>query len=105
MVIGERFAWAHLPKTGGDATQAMLRAVPGLVRLADPADSHDKHLPFWARGDEVAGLLLVMNIRRLPDWTLSVARHKARAGAHPDYSPQPMPAADELADSTEADDT
>ena len=105
MVIGESFAWAHLPKTGGDATQAMLAAVPRLVRFADPVDSHDKHLPFFARADEVRGKLLVMNIRRLPDWTLSVARHKARVGAHPDYEPVPMPSAEALAESTEGDDT
>jgi hypothetical protein len=105
MVIGERFAWAHLPKTGGDATQAMLSAVPGLVHFADPASSHDKHMPFWARGDEMAGKLLVMNIRRLPEWAVSLARHKARVGTHPDHSPEPMPAPEALAESTEGDDT
>ncbi len=105
MVIGERFAWAHLPKTGGDATQAMLAVAPKLVRFADPVDSHDKHVPFFARADDVRGKLLAMNIRRLPDWTLSVARHKARVGEHPDYRPVPMLSAEALAESTEGDDT
>jgi hypothetical protein len=105
MVIGERFAWAHLPKTGGDATHAMLHEVPGLIRFADPLTSHEKHVTFWAREDEVRDKLLVMNIRRLPDWTLSVARHRARAGRHPEHRPEPMPSLDELAESTEADDT
>ena len=87
MVIGRRFAWAHLPKTAGDATLAMFAAVPGLVQFADPVDSNDKHMPFFGREPEVAGKLLVMNIRRLPDWVFSGAQHKARHGVFPDYRP------------------
>ena len=37
MVIGERFAWAHLPKTGGDATHEMLCAIPALRALRGTA--------------------------------------------------------------------
>ena len=77
MIIAERFAWAHLPKTGGDATHTMFAAVPGLILFADDPHSNDKHLPFFAREPEVAGKLLVMNIRRLPSWTLSAAHHRA----------------------------
>ena len=66
MVIGRRFAWAHLPKTAGDATCSMLVAVPGLVQFADRPDSNDKHIPFFGREAEVAGKLLAMNIRRQP---------------------------------------
>jgi len=87
MVIGERFAWAHLPKTGGDATRRMLLSVPGLATVGDPADSNDKHLPFFAREREIEGKLLVMNIRRLPAWTLSAAHHRAAHGVHPEYVP------------------
>ena len=29
MIIGERFAWAHLPKTGGMATERLFRIVEG----------------------------------------------------------------------------
>jgi hypothetical protein len=104
MVIGERFAWAHLPKTGGDATAKMLAAVPGLTRFADPLDSDDKHLPFFAREQEVAGKLLVMNIRRIPAWALSGAHHKARHGLAPDYDPQPLETTDEMTSKTDADD-
>jgi hypothetical protein len=104
LVIGERFAWAHLPKTGGDAAARMLAGVPGLVRFADPPDSNDKHLPFFARESEVAGKLLVMNIRRLPAWTLSGAHHKAAHGVHPDYRPLPLEGADEMTSTTDADD-
>jgi hypothetical protein len=104
MVIGRQFAWAHLPKTAGDATLAMFRAVPGLVNFADPPDSNDKHMPFFGREDEVAGKLLVMNIRRLPSWALSGAQHKARHGLFPDYRPVPLESSEEISDRTDADD-
>jgi hypothetical protein len=104
VVIGERFAWAHLPKTAGDATCLMLMAVPGLVCFADPLDSNDKHMPFFGREDEVRGKLLAMNIRRLPAWVLSGAHHKARHGVHPDYRPLPLESFDEMTSRSDADD-
>jgi len=103
MVIGRRFAWAHLPKTAGDATLAMFRAVPGLVEFADPVDSNDKHMPFFGREQEVAGKLLVMNIRRLSDWAVSGAHHKARHGVFPDYRPAPLQSAEEITSRTDGD--
>jgi hypothetical protein len=104
MVIGDRLAWAHLPKTGGDATALMLAAVPGLVEFADPADSNDKHMPFFGREADVSGKLLVMNIRRLPAWTLSGAHHKAAHGVHPEYRPLSLQSPDEMSSTTDADD-
>jgi hypothetical protein len=104
VVIGERFVWAHLPKTAGDATSAMLGTVPGLVRFADPPDSNDKHLPFFAREAEIAGKLRVMNIRRLPAWSLSAAHHRAAYGVHPDYRPAPLETPDEIVSKTDPDD-
>ena len=104
MVIGRRFAWAHLPKTAGDATHSMLVSVPGLVQFADPLNSNDKHLPFFGREAEVAGKLLAMNIRRLPAWALSGAQHKARHGVHPEYRPLPLETFDEMTSRTDADD-
>ncbi len=104
MVIGRGFAWAHLPKTAGDATHRMLTAVPGLVSFADPPDSNDKHLPFFARESELDGRLRVMNIRRLPAWALSGAQHQARHGVHPDYRPEPLESADVVSGKTDADD-
>ena len=104
MVIGARFAWAHLPKTGGDATCLMFRSVPGLVQFSDPLESDDKHLPFFAREDEIAGRIRVMNIRRLPAWTLSGAHHKASHGLAPEFRPLPLPTAEEMAESTDGDD-
>jgi hypothetical protein len=104
VVIGVHFAWAHLPKTAGDATAAMFAVVPGLVQFADPPESNDKHAPFFAREAEVSRKLLVMNIRRLPAWILSGAQHQAAHGEFPDYRPLPMPSADEMTDKTDADD-
>jgi hypothetical protein len=104
MVIGERFAWAHLPKTGGDATQRMLLSVSGLAYFADPPESNDKHLPFFAREREIEGKLLVMNIRRLPAWTLSAAHHRAKHGVHPEYAPLALESAEEMTSKTDADD-
>jgi hypothetical protein len=104
VVIGRRFAWAHLAKTGGDATCSMFLAVPGLVQFADPLDSNDKHMPFFGREDEVAGKLLAMNIRRLPAWALSGAQHKSRHGVHPGYRPKPLENFEEISSRTDADD-
>jgi hypothetical protein len=104
VVISDRFAWAHLPKTGGDATQEMLCAIPGLVRFADPLDSNDKHMPFFGREREIAGKLLVMNIRRLPAWALSGAHHRAAHGEYPGYTPQRLQTPEQITSSTDADD-
>jgi hypothetical protein len=104
MVIGRRFAWAHLPKTAGDATSAMFGAVPGLVEFADPPDSNDKHMPFFGREREVAGKLLIMNIRRLSGWVLSGAWHRSRHGVFPDYRPGPLESWEEITGRTDADD-
>jgi hypothetical protein len=104
VVIGRRFAWAHLPKTAGDATASMLASVPGLIEFADPLDSNDKHLPFFARESELTDKLLCMNIRRLPAWALSGAQHKAAHGVHPAYTPLPLETFDQITSRTDADD-
>jgi hypothetical protein len=107
MIVSQRFVWAHIPKTGGDATAAMIARVPRLVVLADHPRDNAKHLPFAERRGSIEGKLLVANTRRLPAWALSHARHVERFGAFPDYEPAgPQPpdmvaarsAADELLD-------
>jgi hypothetical protein len=100
MVIGERFAWAHMPKTAGTATVEMLRAFDGLVTFADSPDDADAHVPFADRRGQVEGKLLVMNLRRLPAWVLSRAHYVSRNGTYPDFEPIPMPPARELAESS-----
>jgi hypothetical protein len=100
MVIGERFAWAHLPKTGGMATERMFRLFGDLVVFADPDDTDEKHATFRARRRMLDGKVLAMNLRRLPFWVLSRAQYVAREGIWPDYEPIPMASAQELADSS-----
>src|SRR2546425_10243386 len=100
MVIGKTFAWAHLPKAGGDATAAMFRLFPDLVEFQDPVDSDAKHPSFQDRAGLVAGKRLVLNIRRLPAWVLSRAHHINRHGLAPDYEPLPMDSPHELSESS-----
>src|SRR5215213_8985609 len=104
MVIGERFAWAHLPKTGGSATLELFQLFPELIVAADLEDSNAKHTLFSEREEEVAGKRLALNIRRLPFWVLSRAQHVSRWGVYPDYEPIPIPSAYELAESSFPDD-
>lgn len=99
MVIGERFVWAHLPKTAGMATARLFHLFPELIVFADPEDTNDMHTPFSQRSEQVQGKVLAMNFRRLPTWVLSRAQHVARWGIHPDYTPIPMDSPEELANS------
>lgn len=99
-MIGERFAWAHLPKTGGMATERMFRLFGGLVLFADPDDTDEKHATFRARRRMLDGKLLAMNLRRLPLWVLSRAQYVSREGIWPAYEPIPMAPAEELAQSS-----
>lgn len=103
MVIGDRFAWGHLEKTGGDATLELFGALPEIVRFADPRDTHEKHAYFPQREDQVRGKVLALNIRRMPAWILSKAQHEARYGTHPDYEPGPMASPAQMAQSTDPD--
>jgi hypothetical protein len=103
MVIGGNFAWAHMGKTGGDATLAMFRAVPRLIAFADPDNGNDKHADFQSRWALVKDKALLLNIRRLPHWIVSFARHQATRGLWPDYKPLPMMSGDEMAASTAPD--
>jgi hypothetical protein len=104
VVIGERFAWAHLPKTGGMATAELFRLFPELIVHGDFEEDNTKHTLFSEREEMVAGKTLAMNFRRLPFWVLSRAQHVARWGVHPDYQPIPMASSEELANSDWPDD-
>jgi hypothetical protein len=100
MVIGEKFAWAHLPKTGGMATEQLFRIFDRLIVFTDPPHTNDMHIPFSAREEQIRGKQLAMNLRRLPSWVLSRAQHVARWGIWPDYKPMPMESAEALAESS-----
>jgi hypothetical protein len=99
MVIGERFAWGHLPKAAGEATRAMFLNVPDLVQFSDPSGSWEAHKTFAQRREEVSGKVLALNIRRLPAWLLSREQHRSRWGVHPENRPMPMPSPAEMASS------
>jgi hypothetical protein len=103
MVIGERFAWGHLQKTGGDATWELFRMFPHLVVFADPRNTEAKHASFADRPDDVRGKLLAANIRRLPSWTLSWAQHRARLSQRPDGSPVMMNSPQQMVEVPRAD--
>lgn len=72
MVIGERFAWGHIGKTGGDAAAAYFAAL-GLNLEIDRADDIHKHDTFQYRG--VVRDVYALNIRRLPHWVISYYNH------------------------------
>jgi hypothetical protein len=103
LIIGEQFAWGHLPKAAGDTTLQMFGIFPELVLHADPADGNDKHALFKARADLLSGKLLMLNIRRLPHWILSYALHVSSRGTYPDYRPSPMMSPQEMAQCRLAD--
>jgi hypothetical protein len=88
MIVGETFVWAHIPKTGGDATTTMIRQVPRLVVMSDHPFDHAKHLSLDLRRGSIDGKLLAANIRRLPSWAVSYMHHRAQFGLWPDYEPQ-----------------
>jgi hypothetical protein len=101
MVIGEKFAWGHLRKTGGDATLTMFQLFPELIDYADPRHREDKHLPFADRGVPVSNKLLVCNIRRLPSIILSWSHHVNHWG-HKGH-PIPMSSPHEMSESSNPD--
>ena len=87
MLIAEEFVWAHLPKTGGNATSEMFRLV-GVTDGIDDLRSPGKHDSFEQRQAKSGTDLTVkrrriMNIRRLPHWLLSRARHIETFYGHP----------------------
>lgn len=87
MVIGDNFVWAHFPKTGGDSTHELFRLI-GITDGIDDTRRPDKHDSFLKRERET-GLDLthsrrrIVNIRRLPAWLLSHAKHQERNNGHP----------------------
>ena len=97
MIIGERFAWAHMGKTGGDAVYQLFALLPDLVLHADEPSNPRKHHTFRKRGAEILNKpILALNIRRLPSWQLSIIQHRSRHGDPHDPRPVPIPPADEV---------
>jgi hypothetical protein len=103
VVIGERFAWGHLQKTAGDATLGLFRLFPHLIVYSDPRNVEEKHASFASRAAEIDGKLLAVNFRRLPDWTLSWAQHRARYATRPEGHPVAMNSPHQMAEVPRAD--
>lgn len=92
MVVGDRFAWGHIPRTSGDAarTYFLIAARQNALAVTDYCN-HKKHDPFYLR-PECAGKDLILNIRRLPSFLLSWAAFIAKNGIYPDGVIVPFPA-------------
>ena len=74
MVVGKKFAWGHMRKTGGDATHTLFRQVPDLIEWAHETEDPRKHWSFKKVG--VTGKeKLLLNLRRLPSLVLSHVHH------------------------------
>jgi hypothetical protein len=101
MVVGDKFVWGHLRKTGGDATLTMFQVVPKVFNTADPSHRENKHRPFTELGRRPNDKLLVCNIRRLPSLVLSWYHHMNYWGlkGHPVYMRSPH----EMSESTKPD--
>jgi hypothetical protein len=99
MIIGERFGWAHLPKTGGTAALWMFRQFPEWAA----GHTGSKHSMFAEHEDQIDGKTLVSNIRRLPDWVLSWSHHRAAKDFDPNGMLPPMHSPWEMAEGRRAD--
>ena len=102
-MIGEKFAWGHLQKTAGDATLGLFRLFPDLILFSDPRNVEEKHASFASRAAEIDGKLLATNFRRLPDWTLSWAQHRARYATRPGGKPVAMNSPHQMVEVPRAD--
>ena len=72
MLLGKDFAWAHIGKTGGDATVVLFSQITDLVVEFDDLSNPCKHHPFRRNGlDPQTYRYWLLNIRRLPSWVIS----------------------------------
>ena len=76
MIIADKFVWGHIPKTGGDATNLYFKLFKDKLNISFQHFQYqwfDKHKPFKTRSnEELNGKMLVLNIRRLPNWLISM---------------------------------
>lgn len=76
MIITSKFVWGHIPKTGGDALFKYFEIFKFKLTTGfyhHPNQWFEKHEPFKTRKDyELDGKMLVLNIRRLPNWIVSM---------------------------------
>lgn len=90
MIVGRTWTWGHIPKTGGDATRAMVAALALDVELT-PSGQREKHSPFGTHLDLGGDRTYAANIRRLPAWTISVLVHRRAFGWFPPEKRRDIP--------------
>lgn len=118
MIIGKSFTWAHIPRTGGDATRGLFLLASQLLRkkLIKKMDNyqiirkHDTFDKLKIRPDQT----LILNIRRLPSFIISwiiMCAGRLRTedekcfegGVWPEFDyPLPVPSKRQLFDSDES---
>lgn len=94
MIIGPRFLWLHLPKTGGTSIGSVFRdrGIPGVT--VDSDESPTKHDSIalresrttWRAGSRQR----FITARRLADWLVSDWHHKRRHMGLPDLDFEPV---------------
>jgi hypothetical protein len=92
-----------MQKTAGDATLGLFRLFPDLILFSDPRNVEEKHASFASRAAQIEGKLLAVNFRRLPDWTLSWAQHRARYATRPEGRPVAMNSPHQMVEVPRAD--
>lgn len=81
MVISDRFLWLHIPKTAGDATLRMFEELDYPWWLIDPHSDGRKHGTLADAHERMPGverLVVIANLRRLPEMALSYFHHMQR---------------------------
>lgn len=122
MIIADKFVWGHIPKTGGDAATQYFEVFKEQLNIQFQHKTFqwfDKHKPFKTRSiQELEGKLLLLNIRRLPNWLISMEyqsleNKKLKVGSmradhgnilKKDWLFDDCRSGDELSQSTEGDD-
>jgi hypothetical protein len=80
VIIGDRFIWLHLPKTGGTSASRLFTELGLPSVVADDQSLDSKHesiearLPDWDYESDSRSVFITL--RRLPQWLLSDWHHK-----------------------------
>lgn len=94
MIIGERFVWLHLPKTGGTTMNRLFRDQQLSGITVDSDDVSAKHDSIKLRVSQTNALFAnkarFITMRRLEEWLISDWFHKRRHMNLPDLDFEPV---------------